>query len=257
MLLALLKRFLLPSEYTAVSAEVPVSLLRNPMPRQVEFVYQQPATEQYVAQVPVHARPMRALFFKRLVDVIAASIALIIFSPLLLLIILAIKLTSRGPIFFSQTRVGLGGRTFKLYKFRSMIVNADEMKDSLEKNNEKDGPIFKMKHDPRITPVGRFLRKYSLDELPQLLNVLKNDMSLVGPRPPVPREVVQYEDWQLRRLSVQPGLTCIWQTSGRSKLTFEEWMRMDLQYIDHWNLSLDMKLILKTVKVVITADGAY
>lgn len=257
MLLTLLKRFLLPSEYTAISTVGSPSLLNDTAPRPMEFVPAPTTSERYVAQVPVHARPVRPLLLKRMVDVSAAAIALILFSPILLIIILAIKLTSRGPIFFTQTRVGLGGRTFKLYKFRSMVVNADEMKDSLEKDNEKDGPIFKMKHDPRITKVGRFLRKYSFDELPQLLNILKNDMSLVGPRPPVPREVVQYEDWQLRRLSVQPGLTCIWQTSGRSKLTFEEWMRMDLQYIDQWNLRLDMKLLLKTVKVVITADGAY
>lgn len=254
MLLTMFKRFLLPSEYTARSTDVPALLL---IPRSLETTQASQPLTHYVARVPVYARPTTPLFLKRLVDVSAASLALVLLSPLLLLISIAIKMTSRGPIFFTQTRVGLGGLTFKLYKFRSMVQDADALKDSLESENEKDGPIFKMKHDPRITSVGRFLRKYSLDELPQLLNVLKNDMSLVGPRPPVPREVVQYEDWQLRRLSVQPGLTCIWQTSGRSKLTFDEWVRMDLQYIDDWNLSLDLKLLLKTVKVVITADGAY
>ncbi len=257
MLLTLLKRFLLPREYTALARTSPISVLNETSRQLLDLSRSFPSKEKYVTEVPVHARPIRPLFAKRMLDVLLAAVALICLSPLLLLITIAIKTTSRGPIFFTQTRVGLGGRTFKLYKFRSMVVNADSLKDSLEKQNEKDGPIFKMKHDPRITPVGRFIRKYSLDELPQLINILKNDMSLVGPRPPVPREVVQYKEWQLRRLSVQPGLTCIWQTSGRSKLTFDEWMRMDLQYIDDWNLRLDFKLIVKTVKVVITADGAY
>jgi lipopolysaccharide/colanic/teichoic acid biosynthesis glycosyltransferase len=168
-----------------------------------------------------------------------------------------IKATSQGPVFFAQTRVGKGGKTFKLFKFRTMVVNAEELKLQLLSQNETDGPVFKMQRDPRVTVLGRLLRRYSLDELPQLLNILQGDMSVVGPRPPVPKEVEQYEPWQRRRLSVTPGLTCIWQTSGRSNIGFEEWMRMDLAYIDQWSLSLDVKLILKTFKVVVQADGAY
>lgn len=194
---------------------------------------------------------------KRASDVVLTLVALILLSPLLIGVALAVALTSQGPVLFAQTRVGKGGRLFKFYKFRSMVVNAEDLKIALAGQNEKDGPIFKMAHDPRVTRLGRTLRKYSLDELPQLINVLRGDMSLVGPRPPVPSEVVRYETWQLRRLSVTPGLTCIWQTSGRSRVSFEDWMRMDLDYIDSWSLTLDAKLILKTFATVIAADGAY
>jgi exopolysaccharide biosynthesis polyprenyl glycosylphosphotransferase len=208
-------------------------------------------------QIEVVARGLFAERAKRLFDVFSALIAILLLAPLLTLAALAVKLTSDGPVLFSQMRVGKGGRLFRFYKFRSMVTDSETLKASLMTRNEKDGPIFKMQHDPRITPVGRFLRKYSIDELPQLLNVLNGDMSLVGPRPPVPAEVVQYEEWQLRRLSVAPGLTCIWQTSGRSRITFDEWMRMDLEYIDTWSFGLDLKLLLKTVKAVLVADGAY
>jgi lipopolysaccharide/colanic/teichoic acid biosynthesis glycosyltransferase len=143
-----------------------------------------------------------------------------------------------------------------MLKFRSMVVNAEELKAKLAAENEQSGPVFKMKHDPRVTWIGRFIRKYSIDELPQLLNVLRGDMSLVGPRPPVPSEVAKYEAWQLRRLSVQPGLTCIWQVSGRNQISFEDWMYLDMQYIDHWSLSQDFNLLFRTVPVVITGRGA-
>ena len=197
--------------------------------------------------IQVVQRPLLPSLVKRLIDL----------SVSLTMLILAIKLSSRGPVLFCQTRIGRGGLPFKIYKFRSMLSNAEDLKASLEQHNEKDGPIFKMRADPRVTLIGRWLRRYSLDELPQLFNIILNDMSLVGPRPPVPKEVVRYAPWQLRRLSVTPGLTCIWQTSGRSHVSFEEWMRMDLSYIDQWSLGLDIMLLIKTVKTVALAEGAY
>jgi exopolysaccharide biosynthesis polyprenyl glycosylphosphotransferase len=193
---------------------------------------------------------------KRLFDIVASGIALWLLMPLLAGVALAIKLTSRGPIFFKQVRAGVHGRPFHMLKFRSMVVNAEELKARLAAQNEQTGPVFKMKNDPRITRIGRFIRKYSIDELPQLINVLRGDMSVVGPRPPVPQEVAQYEPWQRRRLSVRPGLTCIWQVSGRNQISFEDWMYLDMQYIDHWSLSQDLSLILKTVPVVLTGRGA-
>jgi len=153
-------------------------------------------------------------------------------------------------------RSGLNGRKFKLYKFRTMVVGAEMKKRELEKMNEMDGPVFKMKFDPRITKIGRILRKLSIDEIPQLLNVLKGDMSIVGPRPPLPVEVELYKMWQRRRLSLKPGLTCIWQVSGRNQVQFEKWMQMDLQYIDQWSLWLDFKILFKTVFVVLFGYGA-
>jgi exopolysaccharide biosynthesis polyprenyl glycosylphosphotransferase len=196
------------------------------------------------------------LFAKRVIDILLALFMLIVFSPLMLLLALAIKLTSRGPVFFNQQRCGLKGRTFVLYKFRSMFVGAELKRRELEKNNEMDGPVFKIKHDPRITPLGRIMRKFSLDELPQFFNVLKGDMSFVGPRPPLAIEVDLYKIWQRRRLSLKPGLTCIWQVSGRNKIGFEKWMEMDLEYIDKWSLWLDFKIMVKTVFVVIFGYGA-
>ena len=193
---------------------------------------------------------------KRLFDIVASGLALWMLLPLLGAVAIAIKLTSRGPIFFKQVRAGVHGRPFHMLKFRSMVVNAEELKARLAAQNEQTGPVFKMKNDPRITRIGRFIRKYSIDELPQLINVLRGDMSVVGPRPPVPQEVAQYEPWQRRRLSVRPGLTCIWQVSGRNQISFEEWMYLDMQYIDHWSLSQDLSLILKTVPVVLTGRGA-
>ncbi|MBF0441583.1 MAG: sugar transferase [Oligoflexales bacterium] len=198
-----------------------------------------------------------ALLVKRIFDIVFSLAGLLMLSPLFLVIAVIIKLTSKGPVFYSQKRVGKGGRVFNFYKFRSMVVNADKIKESLKNVNEATGPVFKMKHDPRVTKIGRFIRKYSIDELPQLFNVLKNDMSLVGPRPPIPDEVKKYKGWQTKRLAIQPGITCIWQTSGRSRIGFEDWVRMDIYYIENWSLWLDIKLLFKTVKTVVTADGAY
>ena len=193
---------------------------------------------------------------KRLFDIFASAAALVVLSPLLLLVALLIKLTSKGPIFFKQARVGLHGRPFNIFKFRTMVVNAEELQRQLEDRNEQTGPVFKMKNDPRVTPIGSVLRKHSIDELPQLINVLRGDMSVVGPRPPLPSEVAKYEGWQLRRLSVRPGLTCIWQVSGRNQISFQEWMFLDMRYIDHWSLTEDLSLILRTLPQVLTGKGA-
>ena len=193
---------------------------------------------------------------KRLFDIAASGVALWLLLPLLLVVALLIKVTSKGPIFFRQKRVGLHGRTFPMLKFRTMVANAEALKASLSEKNEQSGPVFKMKNDPRITPVGRILRRHSIDELPQLINVLRGDMSVVGPRPPVPQEVAKYQPWQRRRLSVRPGLTCIWQVSGRNQITFEEWMYLDMRYIDNWSLGEDLGLILRTVPIVLTGRGA-
>lgn len=171
---------------------------------------------------------------------------------------LLIRLTSPGPVLFRQQRAGLNGRPFTMYKFRSMVTNAEQLKHELEQLNEMSGPVFKLTNDPRVTPIGRFLRRYSIDELPQLINVLRGEMSLVGPRPLPLDEVARFDDVaHRRRLSVKPGLTCLWQISGRSELRdFKEWVRLDLEYIDHWSLWLDFKILLRTIPVVLTAKGA-
>jgi lipopolysaccharide/colanic/teichoic acid biosynthesis glycosyltransferase len=174
---------------------------------------------------------------------------------LLLLIILGIKLTSPGPVLFKQERCGLNGRRFKLLKFRTMVNNAEEIKSRVEHLNEMSGPVLKVRNDPRITPLGRLLRKFSLDEFPQFINVLKGDMSIVGPRPPIPDEVEKYEYIQRRRLSVKPGITCLWQVNGRNKIDFSEWVKLDLEYIDNWSFALDMKIILKTIPAVLKGTG--
>lgn len=195
------------------------------------------------------------LFFKSLIDYTLGILGLLALSPLLLLIALTITMTSRGPILFTQIRSGLNGRDFTLYKFRTMVADAEALKEGLAASNEMDGPVFKIKDDPRITWIGHFLRKTSLDELPQLINILKGEMSFVGPRPPLPTEVVSYHTWQRRKLSMKPGLTCIWQVSGRNNISFEEWMRMDLEYIDNWSPLLDTKLFLMTIKEVLFSRG--
>ncbi|HWP30524.1 MAG TPA: exopolysaccharide biosynthesis polyprenyl glycosylphosphotransferase [Fimbriimonadales bacterium] len=196
-------------------------------------------------------------FWKRVLDVIGSSLLILALSPLLIAIALAVKFSSPGPIIYKQTRVGRYGKEFQFLKFRSMYVDADKRLEELLKSNEKEGPIFKMKNDPRVTPLGRFLRHYSLDELPQLFNVLFGDMSLVGPRPPLPREVAQYDDKALRRLSVTPGITCLWQICGRSDTTFEEWVALDDFYVEHMSFWLDLKILLKTPFAVIRGEGAY
>jgi exopolysaccharide biosynthesis polyprenyl glycosylphosphotransferase len=197
-----------------------------------------------------------ALLVKRVMDVVVALGGLVVLSPILALAALAVKLQDGGPVFFVQERSGLYGRPFPMLKFRSMVIDAEAQKAKLEAQNEMSGPVFKMKADPRITRVGAFLRKSSIDELPQIWNVLRGEMSIVGPRPPLPAEVARYERWQMRRLSMRPGLTCIWQVSGRNKVDFDNWMRLDLEYIDSWSLFLDIKLILLTFPVVLTGRGA-
>lgn len=197
-----------------------------------------------------------ALFTKSLMSYLIASTSVVILSPIMVLVAIMIKSYGNGPVLFKQKRVGLRGRSFTMYKFRTMITDAENMKHNLSTLNEADGPVFKIKNDPRITPIGKFLRKSSLDELPQLFNVLKGEMSLIGPRPPVPEEVQQYKRWQRRRLSMKPGITCIWQISPeRNKISFEDWMRMDLEYIDQWSLKLDFILLIKTFKAVFKAHG--
>ncbi len=194
---------------------------------------------------------------KRFLDLIMATAGLIALTPILLVISALIKATSRGPVFFVQNRVGLGGQVFKMYKFRTMVVNAEALKHGLMAQNEMSGPVFKIQRDPRVTAIGRFLRKTSLDELPQLFNVVLNDMSLVGPRPPLMDEVVKYRRWQTKRLAVKPGITCIWQVSGRNKISFDDWVRMDLRYIEKRSIILDLLLLVKTLKVVFfRPDGA-
>ncbi|WP_173365310.1 MULTISPECIES: sugar transferase [unclassified Fibrobacter] len=196
---------------------------------------------------------------KRITDIACSSLALVVLSPLLLFCALAVKISDhKGPVIFKQTRVGRNGKLFTMYKFRSMYVDAEERKKELMAQNETGGKTFKMKNDPRIYPFGRILRKFSLDELPQLVNIIKGDMSIVGPRPPIPSEVAEYEPWHRMRLSVTPGLTCIWQVSGRSNISFEGQMRLDNDYIRRdGKLGEDFKLILKTFKVVFKGEGAY
>ncbi len=198
-----------------------------------------------------------ALAAKKFMDVSVSIILLILLSPLLLLIVIVIKLTSRGPAVYRQARVGLRGRQFDLYKFRTMVANADQIRLELEAQNEADGPAFKIKDDPRITMIGKFLRKTGFDELPQLVNVLKGEMSLIGPRPPLKNETEQYKRWQLRRLSVKPGLSCFWQIiPDRNNVKFDKWMEMDLAYIDNWSPRLDFIILLKTIKTVFHRTGA-
>ncbi len=189
-------------------------------------------------------------FSKRSIDILGSLCGLVLLSPILLIIMVLIKLESKGPVIFSQERVGRYGKKFKMYKFRSMVVNAEELKAKLAAQNEMSGPMFKMKDDPRVTKVGKFIRKTSLDEIPQLVNVLKGDMSLVGPRPSLPKEVMQFESWMHRRHDVKPGLTCYWQVSGRNNIDFEDWMKLDVKYVDERNFWGDIKLIFKTVFVL-------
>jgi len=200
-------------------------------------------------------RPQQARL-KRAFDAITAGIALLLLLPLFAVVAAAIRLDGRGPIFFRQERVGRFGRGFRMLKFRSMVVAADAMQAELLATNEQTGPVFKMARDPRVTRVGRFIRRYSIDELPQLWNVLVGEMSIVGPRPPLPKEVAQYDAWQRRRLSLRPGLTCYWQTQGRNRIGFDQWMYLDMQYVDQWSLGRDLRLILRTIPAVVMGDGA-
>jgi exopolysaccharide biosynthesis polyprenyl glycosylphosphotransferase len=222
------------SQHSALQAAKSIKEVGQPVPRTIPYA-----------------------FWKRLFDIAGSIALLIVLFPLFLVIALAVKLTSKGPIFYKCQRVGLAGGPFPFIKFRSMYIDADRRLADLLGQNEKDGPIFKMKNDPRITPVGGFLRKYSLDELPQLVNVLIGQMSLVGPRPPLPREVEQYDEYMMQRLTVKPGITCFWQIMGRSDLTFQEWMDLDHRYLREMSFWTDLVILLKTPMAVLKGDGAY
>ena len=196
-------------------------------------------------------------FFKRSIDVICSIMGLIALSPIFLIVSILIRLESKGEIIFKQKRIGLNGKEFEMYKFRSMVANAEELKEKLAEENEMSGPMFKMRDDPRITKVGKFIRKTSIDELPQLINVVKGEMSLVGPRPSLPKEVAEFEEWMNERLLVKPGLTCYWQVSGRNNIDFEDWMKLDIKYVRERNFWLDIKLILKTILVLFGDENAH
>lgn len=194
---------------------------------------------------------------KRLFDIVAATCGIVILSPLMIIIAVLIKAEDHGPVFYKQVRVGKNGKTFKMYKFRSMFVNADKMLDKLKDQNDVEGPMFKMKKDPRVTKIGRFIRKHSLDELPQFLNVLRGDMSLVGPRPPLPSEVVEYSEYDKQRLYVTPGCTGLWQATERNEVGFNEMVRLDIQYIQRAGFIFDLWIIWKTVEIVIKPNESY
>jgi exopolysaccharide biosynthesis polyprenyl glycosylphosphotransferase len=241
-----------------ISAAVgaPVTLLSDlfgdilPPPRAVQFG-PDPALSFSVMH---HGRAQARI--KRAIDAVGAPLLIVLTAPVLAAAAIAIRLTSRGPILFRQQRCGLYGRRFTMIKLRTMYADSEECRSELEHLNELDGPVFKIRNDPRITPVGRFLRRYSLDEIPQLWNVWRGDMSLVGPRPPIPGEVDQYHMLQRRRLSMRPGLTCLWQVAGRNQIGFEDWVRLDLEYIDNWSLALDCQILLRTLPAVLRGTGA-
>lgn len=193
---------------------------------------------------------------KRYLDIIGSLIAMVVFFPVMLIIVLLIKLESKGPVFYKQKRAGIGGRTFNFYKFRSMVVDAEKHKERLWKLNERKGPVFKIANDPRVTKVGRFIRRWSLDELPQLYNVLIGDLSLVGPRPPTICETPNYNNWHNMRLEITPGITCIWQVYARHDKCFDKWVRLDIEYIRKYSLFLDLKILFKTIPAIISGKGA-
>jgi lipopolysaccharide/colanic/teichoic acid biosynthesis glycosyltransferase len=226
-------------------APAPYDLQPHPPPGQLEF----PEVERDRLQVAL----------KRALDIVFSLSLLLLLSPLMLSVMLLIRASSPGPALFRQRRVGLNGKPFDMYKFRSMVESAESLREFLETLNERpDGPTFKMRRDPRVTTFGRFIRRFSIDELPQFLNVLRGDMSLVGPRPPIPSEVRRYESWQLKRLSVTPGLTCMWQVApNRCALDFTEWVLLDIAYIDGWHLGRDLLLIARTVPAVLTGRDQY
>ena len=215
----------------------------------------------HLEEIPIltlHSAPIQQwpLSFKRALDISLSLILLSLLSPLVLLVAILIKLDSKGPVFFIQERVGYNKRRFKLLKFRTMVVNAEKIRNRIERLNEVSGPVFKIRNDPRITRIGKWLRRTSIDELPQLINVLKGDMSLVGPRPPIQSEVEQYKRKDRRRLSMKPGITCLWQINGRSNIPFDKWMELDKEYIDNWSFWLDLKILAKTIPAVIRRSGA-
>jgi exopolysaccharide biosynthesis polyprenyl glycosylphosphotransferase len=209
------------------------------------------------ADVPIAPETSAYRLCRRLFDLIFGFLILLLLVPVIPLLALMIRADSPGPVFYRQRRVGQGGKPFTFYKFRSMFVESDRRLADLTAQNEQAGPVFKIREDPRITPVGRFLRRSSLDEIPQIINVLKGDMSIVGPRPALPAEVNRYEPWHRRRLEARPGLTCLWQISGRSHIGFDEWMRLDLEYLRTRSLWTDLMIVAKTIPAVMTRRGAY
>ena len=240
----------------ATSAGVPITLLSDvfgdllPAPRVKRF-----GSLPALSFAPVH-HSAGWLAVKRVIDIVCSALLLVLAAPVIALSALAIKLSSHGPVIFQQVRCSVNGRLFRMPKLRTMVVDAEARKEALAGHNEMDGPVFKMRRDPRITAVGRFLRRYSLDELPQLFSVLRGDMSLVGPRPALPSEVAAYRTAERRRLSMRPGITCLWQVSGRNKIGFEDWVRLDLEYIDTWSLTRDFTILLRTLPAVLRGDGA-
>jgi lipopolysaccharide/colanic/teichoic acid biosynthesis glycosyltransferase len=201
-------------------------------------------------------RSRSRLACKRAIDILASAFLMVLLSPFLVILSVLVKVTSRGPVFYRWRVVGEGGHPFLGYKFRSMTMNADDLKPTLAEQNEMLGPVFKLTHDPRVTPLGKWMRRYSLDELPQLYSVLKGDMSLVGPRPPLATEYAQFTDYQRQKLEVKPGITCLWQVSGRNDVVdFDEWVALDLEYIRNWSLLLDLKILLRTVREVVVGSG--
>jgi len=245
-----------PAVGVCAAVGIPVTMLSDvfgdlmPRPRVAEFG----AHPALTFGVVHHSRS--ALWVKRVIDVGVASALMLVASPVLALAALAIKLGSRGPVLFRQKRCGLNGRVFDVLKLRSMYIDAEQRRAELIALNEMDGPVFKIRNDPRITPVGRVIRRFSIDELPQLWNVIRGEMSLVGPRPPIPGEVDQYDVGQRRRLSMRPGITCLWQVAGRNTIGFTEWVQLDLQYIDRWSLTLDFEILLRTLPAVLKGTGA-
>ena len=208
--------------------------------------------------VEIEVRESRTYdFFKRVLDLVVGCVILVLLVPVIPAIAIMIKLDSPGPVFFKQDRVGRFGRVFKFYKFRSMYRGAETQRGKVETLNEQEGPVFKIRRDPRVTPVGNFLRRSSLDEIPQIFNVLKGEMSLVGPRPHLPHEVEQYEAWHRKRLEVKPGITCLWQMSGRSHIGFDEWMRLDIEYLKRRSWWTDVAILLETIPAVMARRGAY
>jgi exopolysaccharide biosynthesis polyprenyl glycosylphosphotransferase len=245
-----------PAIATCAAVGIPVTMLSDvfgdlmPRPRVAEFGMH-PALSFGVVH---HSRS--ALLFKRVMDVLCASALLLLLSPVITIAAIAIKLDSKGPVLFRQKRCGLNGRLFDVLKLRSMHADAEKRRAELVALNEMDGPVFKIRNDPRITRVGRWLRRLSIDELPQLWNVVRGEMSLVGPRPPIPGEVDDYDVGQRRRLSMRPGITCLWQVEGRNTIGFDEWVQLDLEYIDRWSLLLDLMILLRTLPAVVRGTGA-
>jgi len=215
----------------------------------------QPEAVRVLIRSPRWRSPSR-LALKRAMDMVASAVMLVLLSPVLLVLGVLVKVTSPGPVFYRWRVVGKDGRRFLGYKFRSMMTDADDLKPTLLEQNEMLGPVFKLSHDPRVTPLGKWMRRYSLDELPQFYSVLKGDMSLVGPRPPLVTEYAEFTDYQKQKLAVKPGITCLWQVSGRNRVVdFDQWVALDLEYIRNWSLLLDLKILLKTVREVVVGSG--